>query len=104
MRFRRLSVGAAGLDSLCFRKRPGEHDAAAAGQHILAAVEFVGDGRTRMCEPEPACHSVLPSLESSASKLPYASPVKVRPESVVSTPAPSHSGPSSWLQRILPVW
>src|ERR1700730_15115595 len=61
-------------------------------------------GELTMCEPEPACQSVLPSLESNAKKVPRASPVKVRPESVVSTPAPDPSGPSSWLQRILPVW
>jgi hypothetical protein len=30
-----------------------------------------------MGEPEPACHSVLPSLESNARKFPRVSPVKV---------------------------
>ena len=38
-----------------------------------------------------------------ASTLPAASPVNVRPESVVSTPAPDPSGPNSWLHRIFPV-
>ena len=42
--------------------------------------------------PWPACQSVLPSLVRSASTLPCASPVKIRPESVVSTPAPAPFG------------
>ena len=36
----------------------------------------------------PACHRVLPFPVSSAMTFPYASPVNVKPESVVSTPAP----------------
>ena len=35
---------------------------------------------------------------------PIASPEKATPESVVNTPAPDPPAPSSWLQRILPVW
>src|SRR4030081_1722928 len=49
-------------------------------------------GELWMREPEPACQSVLPSLESNARKFPRASPVKVSPESVVKTPAPDPSG------------
>src|SRR5205823_4365483 len=60
-------------------------------------------GELCMFWPWPACQSVLPSLVRSASTLPCASPVKIRPEPVVSTPAPAPLGPSSWLHLILPV-
>src|SRR6516165_4244521 len=60
-------------------------------------------GELTMGAPEPACHNVLPSVESSARKLPEVSPVNVRPESVVNTPAPGLPGPTSCVQRIFPV-
>src|SRR5271156_943807 len=42
----RMTLAVASANSLCWRKRPGEHYGAAAGQKILAAVELVTDWGT----------------------------------------------------------
>src|SRR2546429_9434820 len=54
--------------------------------------------------PMAECQSVAPLLVRSAITLRTASPVKVKPESVVRTPAAAPPPPRSWFQRIFPVW
>src|ERR1700731_5294362 len=48
--------------------------------------------------PMAECHSVAPSLVRRAMTLRAESPVKVRPESVVRTPAEAQPPPRSWSQ------
>src|SRR5258708_1382890 len=54
--------------------------------------------------PMAECQSVAPSLVRSAITLRTESPVKVKPESVVRTPAAAPPPPRSWFQRIFPLW
>jgi len=49
------------------------------------------------------CHNVAPSLVRNAITLPGTSPLKVRPDSVVSTPAAPAPSPMGWFQTIFPV-
>ena len=78
-------------------------DAAAADEHVLPAVELVGDRRVA-----DAADAGVPQRRAvavrSASAFLAVSPVNVSPVAVVSTPAAPAPSPRSWLQRILPVW
>jgi hypothetical protein len=53
--------------------------------------------------PMAECQRVAPSLVRRAMTLRTESPVKIRPESVVRTPAAAPPPPRSWFQRIFPV-
>ena len=100
----RISSAGRGLRRWRSGQRPRIKRGAATDEDVLAAIDFARDRRIA-----DAADSRMPERLAVArperQHVVAVSPLKVKPLSVVSTPAaPDRRRPMSWLQRILPVW